>query len=1545
MKKIFKLFCFCFILFFASITAFFANNNHVVYASQEIQEETDLESFLQFEKAIINLNKDDNVDASSSNQTNKEKNIKNKDQEYELKRMIVKGPIKNTYGAIDQISYNNLHVLCYSSEEQTEYAYKQLAQDTSLKVVIDKIEKSQEYAEHDYTYDEYTNWGPQAADVAGYREFLVDNNVEQEIVVVVLDTGINTSHPMFENRLLKDENGKIKGFSYYNSKYTYSYDNLAFDEDDVDKYSFEDDHSHGTHVAGIICDMTPENVKILPIKIGNSNGNSTSSIFISAYLRVLNMYSEEYRVVCTNLSFSGGGKDGEQDKNTFNELCYEPLIKKNILPITAAGNEFTENNIEDLKAVVVSSLRIKNDQYCFDSTYSNYGKIVDIAAPGTNIYSAGISDTNSASSSYVIKNGTSMASPQVAGVVALLYLNPNLPSALTAKVVEQQLYSMATDLGSWGKDIYYGHGMLNIKYFEQEQSQGTLSFYKDGVLLKDNVEYENFKEDFTLEIICSNSEYDIIYTTNKQIVTLTNSTLYETAFEIKDTICIYAMGVKVENGEIIARTNIYNISYFDIATPVEECFDIDITGDLTNYSGHFKNLIIPSTINGKTVTGLGYEALIGSEVETVVLPETATEIGGYALQYCNNLKYFYAPNVTKLYLAAFDTCKSLTNVYDTHPIEEISGVFLPNLQEVIGYSFYGCSNLETVSLSSLTTMDNDVGCDFENCEKLTSVSLPALKNISDYIFYFSFNVTEFEIGKDVSEIGSFAFFYSNLKKLTVHEENKYFTSDGKGVYSKDSLIAFASGNENIDYEILDSVEIDNQQYEISTICELSMAMISINRLILPEKITIIEDYAFYNSHINHLYYSATNCSHEGYSYSPWGYIETIEFAENVEQVPYYMFYDAFFDNVIINSKDTTFDDVSLSVDVYNDALSSIKLNFEEEVDFEYMTMLIDSDLFYNFKLLCSKTEINELLFAATNYFGNIYSTYDGEYYIYSEQELLTKYKIEATSNEYGSISDEGSLYVDEGTSKTYVFTPNQGYHVEKITIDGVDLTDDALTEAIQHGYTFANIQEEHTISVEFAINTYTITVIQLENGSISPAKDSYIYGETAQFTISANDGYHVECLIVDGEIYTNTLNEYTFTNISSDHYIFASFAPNEKYMVTIENSANGAIYASSQKVEHGSSLDLNIHPDIGYKLAGLYVNGVDVIAFVNNNKYTISNIGNDLTIEAVFELQWFEITSTNGDNGIILPLGTTNANYGTSVTYTITPDPGYRIKDVKVNGVSVGAVESYTFINVGKNQTIDVEFEKETFCVELNVDGKGSVKTDNDLENIAYGETVTLTILASKGNEIFKVFVNGESVNLTNNQLIIEDVDDDMHIQVVFKEKIASVNYKYIIIIGVVAAIIITTLLVILIIIARKNSKNLKLNANMANNIINSSESEPVANSLEELPVQTYVQEQPSVEFSSGYENSYSPEMPTEYQTETNYDSTYQQEETYQVPEQQAVNSISKEQKLLEKALEFVVGKDDHFLRFCARCNIDYQNDYNEAVKRYYLAYLRSLKK
>ena len=74
------------------------------------------------------------------------------------------------------------------------------------------------------------------------------------------------------------------------------------------------------------------------------------------------------------------------------------------------------------------------------------------------------------------------------------------------------------------------------------------------------------------------------------------------------------------------------------------------------------------------------------------------------------------------------------------------------------------------------------------------------------------------------------------------------------------------------------------------------------------------------------------------------------------------------------------------------------------------------------------------------------------------------------------------------------------------------------------------------------------------------------------------------------------------------------------------------------------------------------------------------------------ELGEFTITASAGEGGSISDEGSTTVTEGDSKTYTITPDEGYAVADVKVNGVSVGAVDTYTFENVSADATIEAEF-------------------------------------------------------------------------------------------------------------------------------------------------------------------------------------------------------------------------------------------------------------
>ena len=157
--------------------------------------------------------------------------------------------------------------------------------------------------------------------------------------------------------------------------------------------------------------------------------------------------------------------------------------------------------------------------------------------------------------------------------------------------------------------------------------------------------------------------------------------------------------------------------------------------------------------------------------------------------------------------------------------------------------------------------------------------------------------------------------------------------------------------------------------------------------------------------------------------------------------------------------------------------------------------------------------------------------------------------------------------------------------------------------------------------------------------------------------------------------------------VTANHTIGATFAINT-YTITSSAGANGSI-SSSATVNYGASSTFTITPAAGYQVAGVVVDGVPVGAVAS---YTFSNVTANHTISASFAIITYTITSSAGANGAISPSGVVSVNQGSSQAFTIAPAAGYRVAGVLVDGVSAGAVRSYTFNNVTGNHTLSVSF-------------------------------------------------------------------------------------------------------------------------------------------------------------------------------------------------------------------------------------------------------------
>jgi len=161
--------------------------------------------------------------------------------------------------------------------------------------------------------------------------------------------------------------------------------------------------------------------------------------------------------------------------------------------------------------------------------------------------------------------------------------------------------------------------------------------------------------------------------------------------------------------------------------------------------------------------------------------------------------------------------------------------------------------------------------------------------------------------------------------------------------------------------------------------------------------------------------------------------------------------------------------------------------------------------------------------------------------------------------------------------------------------------------------------------------------------------------------------------------------------------------PSEPHKIIASSTTGGTISPSGEVlVDCGSSQSFRITPDICYQVKDVLVDGISVGPVTS---YTFENVQADHIIEAVFEKIQFQIIASSSVGGTISPSGEVLVDCGSSQSFKITPDSNYYIKDVLVDGVSVGPVSSYTFKNIQADYKLKVVFEKK-IVLELKIGSK-----------------------------------------------------------------------------------------------------------------------------------------------------------------------------------------------------------------------------------------------
>ncbi|MBI3365091.1 MAG: T9SS type A sorting domain-containing protein [Ignavibacteriae bacterium] len=150
---------------------------------------------------------------------------------------------------------------------------------------------------------------------------------------------------------------------------------------------------------------------------------------------------------------------------------------------------------------------------------------------------------------------------------------------------------------------------------------------------------------------------------------------------------------------------------------------------------------------------------------------------------------------------------------------------------------------------------------------------------------------------------------------------------------------------------------------------------------------------------------------------------------------------------------------------------------------------------------------------------------------------IDTFTISASASAGGSLAPSGTITVNYGDNKRFTVSVNAGYHFIDLLVDNLHV--DSTTS-----YTFMNVTANHTIHADFAINSYQLAASAGTGGTITPSGTvAANYGEDKAFAVAPNGGYHFADLLVDN-IHVDSTASYTFHNVTTNHTIAASFAPN-----------------------------------------------------------------------------------------------------------------------------------------------------------------------------------------------------------------------------------------------------------------------------------------------------------------------------------------------------------------------------------------------------------------
>lgn len=260
-------------------------------------------------------------------------------------------------------------------------------------------------------------------------------------------------------------------------------------------------------------------------------------------------------------------------------------------------------------------------------------------------------------------------------------------------------------------------------------------------------------------------------------------------------------------------------------------------------------------------------------------------------------------------------------------------------------------------------------------------------------------------------------------------------------------------------------------------------------------------------------------------------------------------------------------------------------------------------------------------------------------------------------------------------SPIFLVTPEDSMDIADVLIDGV-------SQGPEAEIALGPLGDDHILEALFGIKTFNVTgeVSGDAYGVVTVDPSEVEWGGSAEAVVSADAHAHIVSVSVDGEVLEGvagtSLYTHRFTDVRENHQIRAAFAI-DTHVLTVNASGDGSVSLDPEGPVYpfGTEVTLTAVPEVDSRFDGW---SGDLGSTVSPATVTVTR---DMSVTAVFSPKSFTVTAVARAGGGVSPTSA-QVDWGDWLIVTVTPDRGYVISDVVVDGESVGPLTRYTFVNV-----------------------------------------------------------------------------------------------------------------------------------------------------------------------------------------------------------------------------------------------------------------------